>query len=86
MGSTDAGGGRAARLATAAAAAAGVAGAGMVARLGWQAYQTIGTPPARVGFRLSPDELARARELLARHPAIDTHAHPGRTFVAAPRG
>lgn len=37
--------------------------------------------PAPLGFSISADQLAAARELLARHPAFDTHAHPGRSFV-----
>lgn len=74
------------RLAASAGAVGALAGLVVAGRLGWQAYQTIATTPARVGFRLSPDELAQARELLARHPAIDTHAHPGRTFVSDAEG
>lgn len=58
-------------------AAAGV-GAGVVA---WWAARQLGTPRAAVGFELSEDELARAVAFLDAHPAIDTHAHPGRTFV-----
>lgn len=58
-------------------AAAGV-GAGVVA---WWAARQLGTPRAAVGFELSEDELARAAAFLDAHPAIDTHAHPGRTFV-----
>jgi membrane dipeptidase len=37
--------------------------------------------PAPLGFSVSADELAAARDLLARHPAVDSHAHPGRSFV-----
>lgn len=37
--------------------------------------------PAPIGFAISADELAAARDLLARHPAFDAHAHPGRSFV-----
>lgn len=58
-------------------AAAGV-GAGVVA---WWAARQLGTPRAAVGFELSDDERARAVAFLDAHPAIDTHAHPGRTFV-----
>ena len=36
---------------------------------------------APIGFETTPEALAQARALLARHPAIDAHAHPGRTFV-----
>ncbi len=41
----------------------------------------INPPPAQVGFELTPDELSQANKLLDIHPAIDVHAHPGRTFV-----
>jgi len=37
--------------------------------------------PVEIGFDLTQEELERARLFLADHPAIDTHAHPGRTFV-----
>ena len=37
--------------------------------------------PAPIGFDITPDQLAAARDLLARHPAFDAHAHPGRSFV-----
>lgn len=37
--------------------------------------------PAPIGFTVSAQELAAARDLLARHPAFDAHAHPGRSFV-----
>ena len=39
--------------------------------------------PAPLGFTVSADQLAAARDLLARHPAFDSHAHPGRSFVDA---
>ncbi len=42
--------------------------------------------PAPVGFGLTGDELARARALLTTRPAIDAHAHPGRTFVRGAEG
>lgn len=35
-----------------------------------------------VGFTLTDAEFAAAKALLQAHPAIDSHAHPGRTFVA----
>jgi membrane dipeptidase len=61
------------------AAAAGAAvGAGAVGR--WLTRQ-LGTPQASVGFELSDAELAQALDFLDRYPVIDTHAHPGRTFV-----
>lgn len=37
--------------------------------------------PAPIGFAVSAQELAAARDLLARHPSVDAHAHPGRSFV-----
>lgn len=37
--------------------------------------------PAPIGFSISPDQLAAARDLLRRQPAFDVHAHPGRSFV-----
>lgn len=39
-----------------------------------------GEPPA-VGFTLTDDEMAMAKRILKTYPAIDSHAHPGRTFV-----
>ena len=36
---------------------------------------------AAVGFTLTEEVLLRAVQFLNLHPAIDTHAHPGRTFV-----
>lgn len=38
-------------------------------------------PPAQVGFTLTDAEFSAAKALLKSSPAIDTHAHPGRTFV-----
>ena len=59
--------------------AAGIAvGVGVAGR---KVYEVVGSPPAAVGFTLIEDELQRAVQFLDRHPAIDTHAHPGRTFV-----
>ncbi|HEV7147561.1 MAG TPA: hypothetical protein VGN48_11260, partial [Pedococcus sp.] len=60
-------------------AAAGVA-VGVGAAV-WRVYQVVGSPPAPVGFTLGDGELRRAVQFLDRHPAVDTHAHPGRTFV-----
>lgn len=37
--------------------------------------------PPETGFSLSDDELAAARAFMAAHPVIDSHAHPGRTFL-----
>ena len=60
------------------AVAAAGAGAG--------AWALWGPKPAPIGFAVSPDELTRARTLLQRHPAVDAHAHPGRTFVRDAEG
>ncbi len=59
---------------------AGVAGA-VVGAAGWAAQRAVGSPSSPVGFTLSPDQLAEAVAFLAAHPAVDAHAHPGRTFV-----
>ncbi len=37
--------------------------------------------PAPIGFTVSAQQLAAARDLLARYPSVDAHAHPGRSFV-----
>lgn len=37
--------------------------------------------PPEVGFTLTEDELAAAVALMQKHPVIDAHAHPGRTFL-----
>jgi membrane dipeptidase len=52
-----------------------------VGALGRKVYEVVGSPSAAVGFTLIEDELQQAERFLDRHPAIDTHAHPGRTFV-----
>lgn len=58
--------------------------AGVAAGLGgfgaW-AYPKLVPAPAPIGFDLNEDELSRAIAFLNAHPAIDSHAHPGRTFV-----
>jgi len=38
------------------------------------------TPP-EVGFTLTDSELAAARAFMAKNPIVDSHAHPGRTFL-----
>jgi len=58
-----------------------LAAAGLALAAARWVYVQVGSPPARVGFRASPDELAQAEALLERFPAVDMHAHPGRTFV-----
>jgi membrane dipeptidase len=41
--------------------------------------------PPGVGFSLSEEELAAATALMQKHPVIDAHAHPGRTFLRGAR-
>ena len=59
------------------------AGAAVVAAGGYYAF---GRGSAEVGFALSDAELAQAFAFLKLNPAIDTHAHPGRTFVNGAMG
>ncbi|RME16795.1 MAG: hypothetical protein D6801_04785 [Alphaproteobacteria bacterium] len=48
----------------------------------WFGLRPLAVPqPADVGFELSEEELAAARAFMAAHPIIDSHAHPGRTFL-----
>ncbi len=54
--------------------------------LGWAGRQVVGSPGAAVGFALSEDEVERAVAFLRAHPAVDAHAHPGRTFVRGAAG
>ena len=42
--------------------------------------------PAPLGFEVSEEERAEAIALLDKYPAIDTHAHPGRTFARGASG
>lgn len=42
--------------------------------------------PIPIGFDVEPAQLARAVKFLESHPAFDTHAHPGRTFVRGATG
>ena len=58
----------------------GVAGVA-VAAAGAGLYRQAYPKPAPIGFDVTPEELAHARAVLARHPSVDAHAHPGRTFV-----
>ena len=51
------------------------------AALAYPLYLQLFPPIADTGFSLNEDELARALAFLADNPAIDAHAHPGRTFV-----
>ncbi len=56
-------------------------GVTLVSALGAGGYFVKHPWPAPIGFKVTSEELMRARALLARHPSIDAHAHPGRTFV-----
>ena len=49
--------------------------------IGIAGYLKLKPKPPEVGFTLTNDEFAAAKRLLQAHPAIDSHAHPGRTFV-----
>jgi membrane dipeptidase len=60
-----------------------VAGAG----LAYGAYWLNKRPaPASLGFEVSEEERANAVALLDKYPAIDSHAHPGRTFARGASG
>jgi len=52
-----------------------------VLAVGAGGYWFARAKPAPVGFDVTPDQLAEARAVLERHPSIDAHAHPGRSFV-----
>jgi membrane dipeptidase len=69
------------RATTALRAGAGLATTVGAAALGRWVHAKVGRVAAPVGITADPDEVAAAEALLARHPAIDMHAHPGRTFV-----
>jgi len=56
------------------------AAAGTTVFTSWSTAQTT-APVAPLGFVADPKFLARAKEVLAKHPAIDLHAHPGDTFL-----
>lgn len=58
-----------------------IGGAASLAAAAGGGYWLLQPTPAPIGFDVSAEELARARALLALHPVIDAHAHPGRTFV-----
>lgn len=63
----------------------GLAGLGALGFGAW-AYPKIVPQEAPVGFALDEAEMSHARDLLLRYPAIDSHAHPGRTFVRGAKG
>jgi len=54
--------------------------AGSVAAVAGAAWWLRGRKPP-LGMELDPGMLARARALLASHPAVDVHSHPGRFFL-----
>ncbi|MDQ7070218.1 MAG: membrane dipeptidase [Rhodobacterales bacterium] len=58
-------------------AAAGIAGAGYY----FVARPIMHPKPAVIGFTLTEGELTRARDFMKANPVIDSHAHPGRTFL-----
>ncbi len=59
-----------------------LAGIGVAAAaVGVGVYWVARPRPAPIGFSVAPEQLAAARDLLARHPSFDAHAHPGRSFV-----
>ncbi|OUS08334.1 hypothetical protein A9Q96_02440 [Rhodobacterales bacterium 52_120_T64] len=55
-----------------------VAGAAVIAAGGYYKFRP---KPPEIGFSLTNAELDRAMAFLKANPAIDSHAHPGRTFV-----
>lgn len=59
-------------------AVAAVAGAGAFA---YPLYKQLFPDAPELGFDLSESELSAAVAFLAINPAIDSHAHPGRTFI-----
>ena len=56
-------------------------GVGLAAAAGVAGYFAKHPRHAPIGFEVTPEELTKARALLARHISVDAHAHPGRTFV-----
>ncbi|HHL42882.1 MAG TPA: hypothetical protein ENJ42_04630, partial [Hellea balneolensis] len=55
----------------------------LLAGLGWLKTRK---KPVPIGFEISQYELDRAWQFLHENPAIDIHAHPGRTFVRGATG
>jgi len=56
----------------------GIAGLGV---LGAAAYLKLRSAPVVLGFEPDPAMLVRAKELIAKYPSFDLHAHPGLTFA-----
>ena len=61
-------------------------GGGALAAAALGGWWVLRPKPAPIGYDIAPEQLARARALLARHPAVDAHAHPGRSFVDGATG
>ena len=58
------------------------AGAGVIGAGGYFTLKPLISPdPAPIGFTLASGTIEKAVALLKKHPAVDVHAHPGRTFV-----
>lgn len=55
----------------------------LVAGIGWVKTRK---KPVPIGFDVDEAEIAKARAFLQDNPAIDIHAHPGRTFVRGAKG
>lgn len=60
--------------------------AAILAAGGAVGWLTLRKKPVPIGFDVEPEQLASARKFLATTPAIDMHAHPGRTFVRGATG
>ena len=63
-----------------------IIGAGALVALGAAGYwfglrPMLHPEPPEVGFSLTDAELAAAKAFMAANPIIDSHAHPGRTFL-----
>jgi len=52
-----------------------------VAVVGVGGYFALKSKPVEIGFTLTDEELAAAKRFLQTYPVIDSHAHPGLTFV-----
>jgi len=58
-----------------------IGGAAAVAAIGVGAYLKLKPKPVELGFVPNPEFVAKARALIAANPMVDTHAHPGKTFI-----
>lgn len=61
-------------------------GASWFGAAGCAAQSDVAAPSAPLGFEPDPGFLHAALALLRSHPAIDVHAHPGRSFVRGATG